>query len=71
MTPELKKSIHDYATGAALEKIPTSHACPYPAGSTEWLEFQAAYRLAGLPTSEQRIAFELYSMASEALGMGL
>jgi hypothetical protein len=48
MTPELKKAIHAYATEAALEKIPTSHACPYPAGSAEWLEFQAAYRCAGM-----------------------
>jgi hypothetical protein len=48
MTPELKKSIHDYATAAALEKIPTIFACPYPAGSAEWLEFQAAYRCAGM-----------------------
>jgi hypothetical protein len=48
MTPELKKAIHDYAYAAALDGIPTSHACPYPAGSAEWLEFQAAYRCAGM-----------------------
>ena len=48
MTPELKKAIHDYATQAALDGIPTSHACPYPPNTPAWFEFQAAYRCAGL-----------------------
>ena len=48
MTPELKRNIQEYATQAALAGISTLHACPYAVGTDEWLEFQAAYRCAGM-----------------------
>lgn len=71
MTADHKKAIHAYAMEAALSEIPTSHACPYPPHTPEWFEFQSAYRLTGLRTNEQRIAIELYGIASEALGQRL
>lgn len=71
MTPEEKRQIHSYADAAAKESIPTLSACPYPPHTPGWFEFQAAYRLAGLRSSEQRIAIELYGIASEALGRRL
>jgi hypothetical protein len=70
MTPEEKRQIHSYADAAAKEGIATLSSCPYPPHTPGWFEFQAAYRLAGLPTSEQRIALERYVLASEALGRG-
>ena len=48
MTPEQKLQIHAYARESAQAGIPTIEACPYPAGTEEWLHFRASYECAGM-----------------------
>jgi hypothetical protein len=62
------EQIQQHGREAALAGIPTISACPWPVRSPEWFDFHAGYNCASFPPDRQRIAIELYFIASNACG---
>jgi hypothetical protein len=62
------EQIQQHGREAALAGIPTISACPWPVRSPEWFDFHAGYNCASFATDRQRIAIELYFIASNACG---